>query len=240
MLTVRTSREADGRWIAEVLDLSGVIAYGADREEVIGRVQVLALRVLTERAEAKDTDGLPALFKIEDDERLTKARSPGRCGECGRRLCRPWTRRRFFDRALIISSTIWLALAFTALLVSVPWDIGYMSYSDLSVGIGSGTSYIQRPEGRSPIHSTYGWKVYDRDLPMQWWQWEVSWHRLVTPIWFWVVLAAALVGLGIWRERRNSRPGLCRKCGYDLAGLKSGQRCPECSHPSATPRATER
>lgn len=41
--------EDDGRWIAEVPDLAGVLCYGSTRDEAIARVQALALRVLAER-----------------------------------------------------------------------------------------------------------------------------------------------------------------------------------------------
>ena len=41
--------EDDGRWIAEVQDLAGVLCYGATRDEAIARVQALALRVIAER-----------------------------------------------------------------------------------------------------------------------------------------------------------------------------------------------
>jgi predicted RNase H-like HicB family nuclease len=41
--------EDDGRWIAEVPDLAGVLCYGATRDAAIARVQALALRVLAER-----------------------------------------------------------------------------------------------------------------------------------------------------------------------------------------------
>jgi predicted RNase H-like HicB family nuclease len=50
-LTVETEREDDGRWLAEVMELPGVMAYGASRAEAIERSQVLALRVLAERME---------------------------------------------------------------------------------------------------------------------------------------------------------------------------------------------
>ena len=43
--------EADGRWIAEVLDLPGVLAYGATPEEAKAKVQALALRVVADRLE---------------------------------------------------------------------------------------------------------------------------------------------------------------------------------------------
>jgi len=51
VLTVETEQEADGRWIAEVRDLPGVLAYGDSRAEAIVRAESLALRVLADRLE---------------------------------------------------------------------------------------------------------------------------------------------------------------------------------------------
>jgi len=50
-LTVELEREEDGRWIAEVPDLPGVLTYGVTREDAVARVQALALRVLADRLE---------------------------------------------------------------------------------------------------------------------------------------------------------------------------------------------
>ncbi|OGG57242.1 MAG: hypothetical protein A3F84_13240 [Candidatus Handelsmanbacteria bacterium RIFCSPLOWO2_12_FULL_64_10] len=50
-LTIETEQEDDGRWIAEVPELSGAMVYGQTREEAIARVQALALRVLEDRIE---------------------------------------------------------------------------------------------------------------------------------------------------------------------------------------------
>ncbi len=50
-LTIETEQEDDGRWIAEVSALPGVMAYGASRDEALARVQALALRLLAERLE---------------------------------------------------------------------------------------------------------------------------------------------------------------------------------------------
>ena len=50
-LTVETEREEDGRWIAEVTDLPGVLAYGATRERAVANAEALALRVIAERLE---------------------------------------------------------------------------------------------------------------------------------------------------------------------------------------------
>ena len=47
--------EDDGRWVAEVPTLEGVMCYGKDRNEAIARVQALALRVIAERLEHAET-----------------------------------------------------------------------------------------------------------------------------------------------------------------------------------------
>jgi predicted RNase H-like HicB family nuclease len=49
--SIEIDREADGRWIAEVVDLPGVLAYGDSRQEATARVQALALRVVADRLE---------------------------------------------------------------------------------------------------------------------------------------------------------------------------------------------
>jgi predicted RNase H-like HicB family nuclease len=48
---IEIEQEEDGRWLAEVPDLPGVMTYGQSRAEAIARVQALALRVLAERLE---------------------------------------------------------------------------------------------------------------------------------------------------------------------------------------------
>ena len=47
--TIDHEQETDGRWLAEVPELPGVLAYGVTRNEAISNAQVLALRVLAER-----------------------------------------------------------------------------------------------------------------------------------------------------------------------------------------------
>ncbi len=49
--TVETEQESDGRWIAEIPQISGAMSYGATRDEAVARVEVLGLRVLAERIE---------------------------------------------------------------------------------------------------------------------------------------------------------------------------------------------
>jgi predicted RNase H-like HicB family nuclease len=50
-LNFETELETDGRWIAEVHELAGVMAYGATEMEAVGKAEALALRVLAERIE---------------------------------------------------------------------------------------------------------------------------------------------------------------------------------------------
>jgi len=48
---IEVEREEDGRWLAEVVELPGVMAYGDDQEAAVSKVQALALRVIAERLE---------------------------------------------------------------------------------------------------------------------------------------------------------------------------------------------
>jgi predicted RNase H-like HicB family nuclease len=51
VVRVELEREDDGRWIAEVVDLPGVMAYGSSREQALAAVQALALRVIADQIE---------------------------------------------------------------------------------------------------------------------------------------------------------------------------------------------
>ncbi|MBF0270726.1 MAG: type II toxin-antitoxin system HicB family antitoxin [Magnetococcales bacterium] len=55
--TIEYEQETDGRWLAEVMELPGVMAYGRTEEEAISQVEALALRVLAERLENGETQG---------------------------------------------------------------------------------------------------------------------------------------------------------------------------------------
>ena len=59
---VELEQELDGRWIADVADLPGVLAYGASRDEALAHAQALALRVLAERLEHGET--APNAFSV--------------------------------------------------------------------------------------------------------------------------------------------------------------------------------
>jgi predicted RNase H-like HicB family nuclease len=49
--TLECEQEADGRWLAEVLELPGALAYGATPDDAVAKAEALALRVLAERLE---------------------------------------------------------------------------------------------------------------------------------------------------------------------------------------------
>jgi predicted RNase H-like HicB family nuclease len=57
LLKIELEREIDGRWIAEVVELPGVLAYGATRDEAVAHVQALALRVVADRLEKDEAGG---------------------------------------------------------------------------------------------------------------------------------------------------------------------------------------
>ncbi len=60
--TVEYEREDDGRWLAEVIELPGVLAYGETSDEAIARAQALALRVVADRLE--HSEGPPEFMSI--------------------------------------------------------------------------------------------------------------------------------------------------------------------------------
>ncbi len=59
--TIEVEQEDDGRWIAEVLDLPGVLVYGSTSAEAIKKVQALALRVLAEQLEEQGEAETPLI-----------------------------------------------------------------------------------------------------------------------------------------------------------------------------------
>jgi predicted RNase H-like HicB family nuclease len=68
-LSIEVEQEEDGRWLSEIPELPGVLAYGETRSEAVVRTQVLALRVLADRIEHGETlpqklDVLPQVFSI--------------------------------------------------------------------------------------------------------------------------------------------------------------------------------
>lgn len=67
--SVEIEQEEDGRWLSEIPELPGVLAYGQTRAEAILRAQVLALRVIADRIEhgealPQKVDVLPQVFSV--------------------------------------------------------------------------------------------------------------------------------------------------------------------------------
>lgn len=52
---IEFEREDDGRWIAEIVSLPGVMAYGASKQEAESKVQAIALRVIADTLERDHT-----------------------------------------------------------------------------------------------------------------------------------------------------------------------------------------
>lgn len=63
-MIIEIEREEDGRWIGEIPEIPGVVAYGLSREEVIANVQALALRVLADRLEHREHTSEPGRLSM--------------------------------------------------------------------------------------------------------------------------------------------------------------------------------
>jgi predicted RNase H-like HicB family nuclease len=62
---VETEQETDGRWLAEVVELPGVLAYGSRQEDAVSRVRALALRVVAERLEHGEVSPEPESISFQ-------------------------------------------------------------------------------------------------------------------------------------------------------------------------------
>ena len=62
--TIEHEQEEDGRWLAAVPELPGVLAYGATAQEAMAKTQALALRVLAERLEHDETGPQPISITV--------------------------------------------------------------------------------------------------------------------------------------------------------------------------------
>ncbi len=58
--TVEYEQEEDGRWLAEIKELPGVLTYGKDPDDAVARAQALALRVVADKLE--NGENVPALM----------------------------------------------------------------------------------------------------------------------------------------------------------------------------------
>lgn len=61
---IEYEREDDGRWLAEVPEIPGVLTYGATAEEAMAKAETLALRVLADRIEAGESRPIPITIEF--------------------------------------------------------------------------------------------------------------------------------------------------------------------------------
>ena len=61
-MNVEIEQESDGRWIAEIPDLPGVMAYGDSQPDAVAKAEALALRVIADRLE--HGEGIPELDEL--------------------------------------------------------------------------------------------------------------------------------------------------------------------------------
>jgi predicted RNase H-like HicB family nuclease len=62
--TLECEQEVDGRWIAEVPELPGVLAYGSSSADAMKRAEVLALRVIADRLENGESEPVSIRFSL--------------------------------------------------------------------------------------------------------------------------------------------------------------------------------
>jgi predicted RNase H-like HicB family nuclease len=67
-LTIETERETDGRWIAEVPELPGCLAYGATESEAAAKAEALALRVLADQLDHGERKPVDVTIRVEAAE----------------------------------------------------------------------------------------------------------------------------------------------------------------------------
>ena len=63
-LSIECEREADGRWIAEIVQIPGAMAYGATRDEAMAKAEVVALRAIAARIEHGETKPLDVSISL--------------------------------------------------------------------------------------------------------------------------------------------------------------------------------
>ena len=62
--TLECEQEVDGRWIAEVPELPGVLAYGSSSADAMSKAEVLALRVIADRLENGESEPVSIQFSL--------------------------------------------------------------------------------------------------------------------------------------------------------------------------------
>jgi predicted RNase H-like HicB family nuclease len=62
--TLECEQEVDGRWIAEVPELPGVLAYGRSSADAMAKAEILALRVIADRLENSESEPVSISFSL--------------------------------------------------------------------------------------------------------------------------------------------------------------------------------
>ena len=62
--TLQCEQEVDGRWIAEVPELPGVLSYGDSAADAMSKAEVLALRVIADRLENSESEPMSISFSL--------------------------------------------------------------------------------------------------------------------------------------------------------------------------------
>ena len=62
--TLECEQEADGRWIAEVPELPGVLSYGDSAADAMAKAEILALRVIADRLENSEAEPVSISFSL--------------------------------------------------------------------------------------------------------------------------------------------------------------------------------
>ena len=80
-LNLEVEQEEDGRWLAEVLELPGAMAYGASADEAMVKAEALAFRALAEQLEHGEVSPLPITLSVPRPHEWL-ACSQGQTGSC--------------------------------------------------------------------------------------------------------------------------------------------------------------
>ena len=62
--SIEYEQETDGRWLAEVPQLPGVMCYGTTPDEAMVKVEALALRTMAERLESRESRPVPIFLTL--------------------------------------------------------------------------------------------------------------------------------------------------------------------------------
>jgi len=136
------------------------------------------------------------------------------------------------------SKATWVYGSLGAVLIAV-WltsakvDVIYESTDYSSVEVGFGVLNVQWTDGYAGTQPGGRWLVRHNREPLHWWYSNLTWdytRRVELPLWPLaippIVLTAWSAARGCTRARRTRT---CSVCGYDLQGLSTDARCPECS-----------